>query len=432
MKFYKFLIIFFMLVSFFYINLTDIQSISKYNQPIKIKIITPTKSQDYIISKPTIKASFYSKFKIDLNSIKLYLNNEDVTKNAKINKNNIEYTPNKKLKRGTQIVKIVVCDKEHNKSTVEWYFNVGTPIYKIFKGNFIDSENINEQNSIENILKNNNDFKFSDFFVINNSIFNSKKIDNDFKNIFKKYSNNDFVLLNALKIKLNTLNSQFVLYDEKENSNYSNLSNLSTQNLYKNLFYKDEILCSFNPISNNLNFFNYMKYSSYGDNVFSLIDITDRANNTMSPFYLKIYNTALDNGWHISPITNQYTTSILCTNLSKDSILNSLKNRRTYVSNNTNLNLEFTINGSSMGAIIKNPSKLDFNISSIDLNSKNKIKNIYVISNNNKIIKNIKLNNYLAKYEFTLKEFEKYSYYYLIIKQDNNKITITSPIWVEN
>ena len=29
--------------------------------------------------------------------------------------------------------------------------------------------------------------------------------------------------------------------------------------------------------------------------------------------------------------------------LNKDSILNSLKNRRTYVSNNQNLNLEFTI-----------------------------------------------------------------------------------------
>lgn len=435
MKFYKFLIIFFVLISFFCINLTEIQGMSKDNTPITIKIITPTKSQDYIISKPTIKASFLSKYKIDLNSIKLYLNNNDVTKDAKINKNGIEYTPNKKLKRGTQIVKIIVSDKEHNKATIEWYFNVGTPIYKIFKGNFINDENINKQNpkdSYENILKNNKNIKSSNFFIKNNSIYNSKKNDNDFESILKKYTNNDFVLLNALKIKLNKSNSQFILYDEKENKNYNNLYNLSIENLYKSLFYKDEIICSFNPISNDLNFFNYMKYSKYGDNVFSLIDITNRSNNKISPFYLKIYNTALDNGWHISPISDQYFTNVLCTNLSKDSILNSLKNRRTYVSNNKNLNLEFTINGSNMGSIIKNPSKLNFNISCIDLNSKNKIKNIYIVSNNNKIIKNINLDNYLAKYEFTLKEFEKYSYYYLIIKQDDNKITITAPIWIEN
>ena len=174
-----------------------------------------------------------------------------------------------------------------------------------------------------------------------------------------------------------------------------------------------------------------MKYSTYGDSVFSLINITDNVGSISSPFYLKIYNEALDNGWHISPITNKYTTNILCTDLNKDGILNALKNRRTYVSNNKNLDLEFNINSSNMGSTIKNPSKLNFNISAIDTSYKNKINNIYIMSNNNKVIKNIKFNSYLAKSEFSLKEFEKYSYYYLIIKQDNNKTTISAPIWVE-
>ena len=175
-----------------------------------------------------------------------------------------------------------------------------------------------------------------------------------------------------------------------------------------------------------------MKFSNYGDVIFTSIDISNHDLNSTSPFYLDIYNEALDNGWHISPISTKFFTKTLATDLNKDSILNSLKNRRTYVSNNQNLNLEFTINSSNMGSIIKNPSKLNFNISAIDSTYQNKIKNIYIISNNNKVLKNIKYNSYLTKSEFTLKEFCKSSYYYLIIVQENNKKTISAPIWVES
>ena len=98
------------------INLIELQSISKDNTPLVIKIITPTKSQDYIISKPTIKASFYSKNGINLNSIKLYVNNKDVTNKAKIRKDNLEYTPDKKFKRGT------FCLNMQNFSNVRYVF----------------------------------------------------------------------------------------------------------------------------------------------------------------------------------------------------------------------------------------------------------------------------------------------------------------------
>lgn len=514
MKFYKFLILFFASISLFlFTNLSQIQGLSSQNTPLTIKIITPSKSQDYIISKPTIKARFISKTKINTSSVKLYLNNKDVTKNAKITKNEIEYTPTKKLSRGTQIVKITASDKSQNKVSLEWYFTVGTPIYQIQKGSFIDFEDIkktspkvtpkekssntdkskdsnanssktsnsdsSKEDSFENLYKkfckNDIPLKSNDFFIINNYISNSKSLESssisnavsskssssfsdlnsansskshdDFKISLKK-KNKNVVLLNCLKINSTLSKSQFTIYNFNKSTPFKNIENLSPYALYKNLFYRDELICSFNPISNDLNLFEHMKYSSYGDSVFSLIDITnfglnlensnefnekntdiyDSENN--SPFYLKNYNYALDNGWHVSPISYKYTTNLLCTNKSTDAILNALKNRRSYVSNNPNLNLEFKINSSTMGTIIQNPSKLNFNISCVDLNSQNKIEDIYVISNNGKTIKNIKPNSYLAKCEFTLKEFSNLSYYYVIIKQSNQKITISSPIWV--
>lgn len=420
MKFYKFIAVFFILFVFFMSkDLIELNSISKDNTPPTIKIITPTKSQDYIISKPTIKASFYDKSGVDLKSIKLYVNNKDVTHKAIITNNNIEYTPNKKFKRGTQIVKICISDKSSNSSSLEWYFTVGTPIYKNFTGNFIDIQN------------NPNIYINCDYNILCNTIYSNKNTIGENTNSIQKYKKNASLSLNAYKINIPRDTNDFIVFNDNIKDNYNEISKLKLENLYKKLFYIDDLICSFTPKSNDLDCFNYMKFSNYGDVIFTSIDISNHDLNSTSPFYLDIYNEALDNGWHISPISTKFFTKTLATDLNKDSILNSLKNRRTYVSNNKNLDLEFNINSSNMGSTIKNPSKLNFNISAIDTSYKNKINNIYIMSNNNKVIKNIKFNSYLAKSEFILKEFEKYSYYYLIIKQDNNKTTISAPIWVE-
>lgn len=420
MKFYRFIAIFFILFVFFMSkDLIELNSISKDNIPPTIKVITPTKSQDYIISEPTIKASFYDKNGVDLKSVKLYVNNKDVTAKAIITNNNIEYTPDKKFKRGTQIVKLSLSDNAKNKTSLEWYFTVGTPIYKNFIGNFIDIDTNTEF------------YKQSDYNIICSSIYNKKNSDNSTKNI-EKYTKNTSLAIDASKVPLYENINEITVFNSNIKNKCEQISKLTLENLYKKLFYMDDLICSFNPKSNNLECFDYMKFSNYGDSIFTLMDITNRDSNSKSPFYLNLYNEALDNGWHISPISTKFITKILATDLNKDSILNGLKNKRTYVTNNANLNLEFTINNSHMGAIIQNPSKLNFNISAIDSNYQNKIKKIYIISNNNKVLKNIDCNSYLTKYEFTLKEFEKYSYYYLIIMQENKKATISAPIWVEN
>lgn len=420
MKFYRFIAIFFILFVFFMSkDLIELNSISKDNIPPTIKVITPTKSQDYIISEPTIKASFYDKNGVDLKSVKLYVNNKDVTAKAIITNNNIEYTPDKKFKRGTQIVKLSLSDNAKNKTSLEWYFTVGTPIYKNFIGNFIDIDTNTEF------------YKQSDYNIICSSIYNKKNSDNSTKNI-ENYTKNTSLAIDASKVPLYENINEITVFNSNIKNKCEQISKLTLENLYKKLFYMDDLICSFNPKSNNLECFDYMKFSNYGDSIFTLMDITNRDSNSKSPFYLNLYNEALDNGWHISPISTKFITKILATDLNKDSILNGLKNKRTYVTNNANLNLEFTINNSHMGAIIQNPSKLNFNISAIDSNYQNKIKKIYIISNNNKVLKNIDCNSYLTKSEFTLKEFEKYSYYYLIIIQENKKTTISAPIWVES
>ena len=55
------------------------------------------------------------------------------------------------------------------------------------------------------------------------------------------------------------------------------------------VYKRQDLICSFTPKSNDLDCFNYMKFSNYGDVIFTSIDISNHDLNSTSPFYLDIY-----------------------------------------------------------------------------------------------------------------------------------------------
>lgn len=435
MKLYKFTISAFLLIFILFLNCDLSLAIFNNSNDDKtsptIKVITPLRSQSYIISRPTIKVGIYDKSGIKKSSLRIYVNNVDVTSKSKFVNNTITYTPTKKFKRGSQIIRVTVCDKFNNRACAEWFFVVGTPIYTSFNGCFLDiNSNIN-LSTYDNLYKkhiSNNKFCITS----NNIIIAKKDLDLITSTSNKYYKNNEFVPINSFKFDMPSFSDQINIYNIKNLNSYKKDMNNSLNLLYKNLFFRDDIICQFNPKTKSLCAFNYMKYSYYGDQTFNLIDVTNCDKNSKDIFYLDLYNEALDNGWHLAPISKQYNTKILATNLTKDSIYDSLRNRRTYVSNNKNIKLEFNINNRPMGSIIKNSSRLNFCISVIDSSEDNNIKSISVVSNNNKIIKKSNFSSNLAKLDFCLDKFENLSYYYLVILQDNNKITVSAPIWIEN
>ena len=70
--------------------------------------------------KPEIRASFKDKIAVNVGSVKIYVDSEDVTSKAAINENGVKYIPAKELKDGNHIVKIEVADTLGNVSTIEW------------------------------------------------------------------------------------------------------------------------------------------------------------------------------------------------------------------------------------------------------------------------------------------------------------------------
>jgi hypothetical protein len=71
------------------------------------------------------------------------------------------------------------------------------------------------------------------------------------------------------------------------------------------------------------------------------------------------------------------------------SILDAMKNRRTYASLDKNLQCRYTVNGKIMGSTLDRPSSLQFNISIVDPdtdNAKDKITKIDIVTNGGAVV----------------------------------------------
>ena len=467
MRFKKFIIslCFILLFYFTYYPLTNFNIAKDINTDNKGPIIyniSPDKCQQFIVAKPDIKINYKDENGIDKSSVKLFINYKDVTKKCTITDNYIHYLPDIKFKRGSQIVKLEVSDKLKNKSEYEWYFTVGTPIYNHYRGLIhshtqasdghgtyndayylardkakLDFFAITEHsNLLDNHLQCNiNDASRSSKW---NDLINTKDLFND-KNKFVAL--NGFEMTYPFKVKnpighINIYNSNGFISSE--------LPNMTLENFYKFIYDQDDLIGQFNHPCEKFGSFNNFKYSSYGDYVISLIEVGNGYNKDMNKNIRShdMYQLALDNGWHLAPtcnqdnhrvdfgIANEFRTVVLATDLNKDALYDALRNMRVYATEDKNIKIEYTVNNLPMGSTIKNISKLNFNISAIDSDEKDEITEIQVISNNGEIIKSKSFNSNMAKLEFSLKS-TKNKFYYIKIIQNNDKVSVTAPIWIE-
>ena len=430
---------------------------NKYDEsPFSIKKLIPNRGEQNVVSTPEIKISYSSTYNLD--KFKLYLNYKDVTNKTIITSKYIYYKCEKKLKPGVQVVKLEVPLTSNDNQVTEWYFTVGSQFYNHYRGIFFNNTNdLNILTSYEDLNSLCKNDKHLDFLFITEGI-NYKKRNLDTSIDSKKYSklidccnkycnNGEFIsipgfeLRNKLKnekddIKVNIFNCRnpFIFKD-----------NISLELFYKKLFYYEDDLIGQFQSSNSLDNINYFKYSPYGDEIISLLELKkNSSDNNKNNLNLNAYKEALDNGWHISPIISKYneypntdfsnivTTTILCEELTKNQILDGIKNRRIYISESDNMDVYFSLNKLPMGSIIKNPSYVRIIVRGIANNEKDKIKKIEVFTNNNEIIYSKDFDSNFGKIDFTLKPPTKNTYYFALITDKNNKETVTSPIWIEH
>ena len=154
------------------------------------------------------------------------------------------------------------------------------------------------------------------------------------------------------------------------------------------------------------------------------------------------YTMALDKGWHLAPTNNQDNHKgrwgnandardvILTDDFTEDGIYAALRARRMYATEDKNLDLDYTVNGSMMGSIIDVPEKLNFEISFNDPDRTDSIAKVELVVNSGKVAYTWDSAADLAKGSVSVELAPEYTYYFVRVTEGDGDLAVTAPVWV--
>ena len=154
------------------------------------------------------------------------------------------------------------------------------------------------------------------------------------------------------------------------------------------------------------------------------------------------YIMALDKGWHVAPTNNQDNHKgrwgdandardvILTDDFTEDGIYKALRARRMYATEDKNLDLDYTVNGSMMGSIIDVPEKLNFEISFNDPDRTDSIAKVELVVNSGKVAYTWDSAADLTKGSVSVELAPEYTYYFVRVTEGDGDLAVTAPVWV--
>jgi len=176
---------------------------------------------------------------------------------------------------------------------------------------------------------------------------------------------------------------------------------------------------------------------------------TDYAAKPSGSYYAR-YKDLLKNGYHLAPgidhdshysnfgLVTQRRLVILAEKLTQDALLEAIRARRFYASDDFNCNVSFSVNDAVMGSIITSEKEpvIALTIEDKDGEEIKYIRLYYGHSGSGINPKYVKLplqkNSNSYTHTFTNYEKNKEYYYYLEIKQKDGDKIVTAPVWVTN
>ncbi|WP_252234737.1 CehA/McbA family metallohydrolase [Clostridium sp. ZS1] len=408
----------------------------------------------------SIKASIKSEKDIDTTSIKVYLDNSDVTLNAKITKEAIEYTPSEKPNIGSHTVKIEVKDSAGNLTAKEWTFRIfkDGDLKHLF-GQLHAHTNISDgSGSLDEAYKWVKENK-ADYYAVTD---HSNWFDNDIEaNLGDGSKSEKWTKAHETADKYNDPGKFTAIYGYEmtwsgSTGGWGHMNTFNTpgfetrtnkamdlQNYYKTIQTQPQSISQMNhPGKTFGDFADFGFYSEGADKNVNLIEVGNGEGPIRGSGYFpsyEYYTRALDKGWHVAPTnsqdnhkgnwftSNNARTIVLADDNSRDSIYDALREKRVYASEDTDMTIDYTVNDEVMGTSLGNvDGKLNFKINATD--PTDKIKKISIIANGGVEVESKTFNDNNANWELTLDP--EYSYYYVKVVEEDNDISVTSPVWV--
>lgn len=153
--------------------------------------------------------------------------------------------------------------------------------------------------------------------------------------------------------------------------------------------------------------------------------------------YLSEYFMALDAGWHLAPTAGSFCydpdfgnarTVILAQALSESSLLQALRQRRTYATQDADLRLEFQLNGTDMGGFTAKADTMELTAQFQD-ETDGAVGKVEVLTIHGRVLAAQEITESAGEMTLTLPG--GYPYYLLRVTQADGDVAISAPVWAE-
>lgn len=299
-----------------------------------------------------------------------------------------------------------------------------------------------------------------DFFAVTD---HSQMFDNDTTANLSSHASEEWAFSKAVADQCN-VDGKFVAILGFEQSYYDKISghintfntegflsanSLNLQDYYKSLAQNKDSFSQFNhPGTTWGDFNNFGYYTQELDDVIHLLEVGNGPGSQVNQDYWRCdayYSKALDKGWHVAPTNGQdnhqrfwgncnpFRTVILSKELTREAIFDAIREHRVYAAEDSNVEVNYTLNGYVMGSEIDDQvGAVDINVTITDADANDIVQEISVISNGGKAVayKAIKSNSSILNYQVTLDSPQKSTYYFIKIKQKDGNLIFTAPIWI--
>lgn len=420
------------------------------------------------VLKPTISVNYTDDSGIDIASVRLYLDGQEITGQCTLNAQSVSFTPSVDLAKGQHDVRMVVSDKAvpANTTDISWTFYVGAPTFNFYYGQLHShtGEISDGQGTLDEAYRWARDVGKADFFAVtdhSNWFDGEKDLKNETITSVDQSTSAEWKKMNTVANQYNedgkfAAIAGFEMTWSGSTGGWGHINTFNTpwfasrSNSSMGLKpYYDKIAQSTDSISQ-LNhpgktfgdFGDFGFYTQATDNVVHLIEVGNGEGPIRGSGYFpsyEYYTRALDKGWHVAPSNNQDNhkanwitsnearTVVLAPYLTRESVYEAIRKLRVYSTEDKNLQITYKVNDQIMGSSLDNPTKLNFSILVNDPDSMDKIAKISIISNGGVIAEQKTFDSNTAAWEFQLDP--KYSYYYVRVEQTDKDIAVTAPIW---
>ena len=395
----------------------------------------------------------------------------------------VSYTPDEDMADGRVNVQLTVTRKDGKSATLNWYFTVGKAAYQLYFGQLHShtqySDGSGTLDSALDYVKNLPDSANVQFvaFTDHSNYFDTTSAANpegalydmslassysqqrwkEYKDKIADFNNaqTGVIAIGGFEMTwsggpghINTFNTPGIV--SRNNSTLNNKTNDAGIKAYYELLSRPEGSSSISQLNHPGTTFGTFSDFAYWDGVIDsriyMVEVGNGEGQIGAGGYFPSYEyyiMALDKGWHVAPTNNQDNHKgkwgnandardvIITDNFTEEGIYEAIRERRMYATEDKNLELGYTVNGSMMGSILSEvPSALDFEVSVSDPDKTDSIAKVEIIANSGRVVHTWSSAAELASGTLSLTLEPNYSYYFVRVTEADGDLAVTSPVWV--